>query len=190
MAELDIDGDGKADNAPTEDDIDGDGRLDGDLDEDDVDGDGKSDSEDDDEDGDGRVRANDDDDDGDGLADDDDDNGGVVVLPPLQIGDGTAPASLGVLVRVSKNTTEGPDAITFTSATQGQVQEAGEDSPDLFTFGYTSGGAEGLLRLTFKPGRYDDYTLDFASGRFVRKEYDRDVLKDSDFGSFDLGAAP
>jgi hypothetical protein len=45
-----------------------------------------------------------------------------------------------------------------------------------------------VLRLTFKPGKHDEYTLDFATGRFTRKEYDKNALKDTDFGSFDLPA--
>ncbi len=190
VTELDIDGDNRKDDSVDELDIDGDGKNDDDLAEDDVDGDGKDDDLDDDEDGDGRKGGTDNDDDGDGKDDDDDDDDGVVVIPPGQVAGGTAPASLTGTLRLSKNTTEGPDVVTFTSSTVGIMDEADEVENDAFTFTYTPTGSTAVLVLTYKPGKYDEYTLDFATGRFTRKEYDKNVLKDTDFGSFDIPVPP
>ena len=200
LDEDDIDGDGRDDDHPSERDIDGDGRDDDDADEDDIDGDGHGDDDDDDIDGDGHERDDDDDDDGDGRDDDrdhdddgddiDDDDDDVVVLPGGSVNGGVAPASLTVLA-VSKNSTDALVFLNFDTATTGVQNEPAEDDDededheaDPFDYLYTPNGATATLRVTFKPGKYDDYALDFATGTFVRTEYDDDDLKDTDEGTF------
>jgi hypothetical protein len=80
-AEKDMDGDRLADDSSREDDIDGDGRLDDDEDEDDIDGDGRLDDDEDEDDIDGDGRLDDDEDeddiDGDGRRDDDEDENDI-----------------------------------------------------------------------------------------------------------------
>jgi hypothetical protein len=68
------------------------------------------------------------------------------------------------------------------------MDEADEAENDTFSFTYTPSGNSAVLVLTYKAGKYDRYTLDFLTGRFTRQEYDKNALKDTDFGSFDLPA--
>ena len=178
--ELDIDGDGRLDDSPSEDDTDGDGRHDGVEDSDD-DGDGRGDSVDDDDDGDGhrgRNRGGDDD-------DESDDDGSVIVLPAAQVGDGNAPASVaGITYLVSEEGTHLPERVEFTTATSGRVVDGSDIDP--FTLTYTPSGTTATARLQFKSDKWDDYTFDFATGKFTRTEYDKNALKDSDTGNFAL----
>ena len=58
-----------------------------------------------------------------------------------------------------------------------------------FTYTYTVTGAlTARLVLRFKADKWDEYDLTFQAGAntgtFVRREFDRNVLKDTDTGSF------
>jgi hypothetical protein len=176
--ELDIDGDGRRDDSVLEVDTDGDGRHDG-LDDDDDDGDGTSDDLDEDDDGDGHKSRNhggDDDDEG------DDNTGG---LPGGIVGDGNAPAALvGLTYLVSENGTEAPERVEFLTATTGRKVEGADIDP--FSFTYTPNGTTATFRLQFKTDKWDDYTVNFATGTFSRVEFDKNVQKDSDTGTFAL----
>jgi hypothetical protein len=193
-SESDIDGDGKSDDSVDELDIDGDGLNDDDASEDDTDGDGRHDGvEDDDDDGDSRRDSVDDDDDGDGHkgrnrgGDDDDetDDDSGPGLPGAQVGDGNAPAALtGIAYLVSENGTQLPERVQFLTASTGRVVDGADVDP--FTYTFTPSGSTATVRLQFKSDKWDDYTLNFATGRFTRAETDKNVLKDTDTGTFAL----
>lgn len=214
-AELDIDGDGLADDSPDELDIDGDGRPDDSADELDIDGDGNADDNpsESDTDGDGRHGADDSDDDGDGRnddADDDDDGdgrhdgvddspndgddsnpGAGTPIPAGPVGDGTAPADISGLVYVVRQNNGAIEAnLTFTSATAGRETDPDGDN-DGFTYVYNASGTTATLRLQLKSDKWDEYDLNYATGSYVRREFDKNALKDTDTGTFNLdGAAP
>ena len=90
-SEKDMDGDRLSDDSPREDDIDGDGLDDDSDEEDDIDGDGRfdDDEDEDDTDGDGIDDTDDVDDDGDGVDDEDD----LTAFPAEAVGERDAPAS-------------------------------------------------------------------------------------------------
>ena len=178
--ELDIDGDGRNDDDPSEDDTDGDSRRDG-LEDGDDDGDGLNDDLDDDDDGDGhqgRNRGGDDDDEA------DDDNSGPG-LPGGQVGDGNAPVALsGVTYLVSENGTQLPERVEFLTASTGRVVDGADI--DGFTYTFTPSSTTATVRLQFKSDKWDIYTLNFATGNFSRVEFDKNVQKDTDVGTFAL----
>lgn len=197
--ELDIDGDGRPDDSADELDIDGDGRQDDNPSESDTDGDGRHGADDGDDDGDGVNDDADDDDDGDGHHDgmdddpddDDDDDDDSNPPPPGPVGDGSAPAALTGLVYVVKQSNGAIEAnLSFTSATAGSESDPDGDN-DGFSYTYTASGTTASLRLQFKSDKWDEYDLDYATGAYVRREFDDDRLKDTDTGTFNLdGAAP
>lgn len=213
-AELDIDGDGKADDSADELDIDGDGRNDDAADELDIDGDGKADdapheydidgdglsnANDSDIDGDGLLNSVDDDDDGDGVADatDDSPSGAASMVSPgpvnppvaVPVGDGNAPAALTGLVYVVRQNNGAIEAnLNFASAAAGaETDPLGDNDP--FAYTYTPSGTTASLRLQFKTDKWDEYDLNYATGRYVRREFDKNVLKDTDTGHFNLEGA-
>ena len=63
-----------------------------------------------------------------------------------------------------------------------------DSEPTPFTYAYAlTGAARFSLRVQFKLDRWDEYDLTFASGRtgqFVRREFDKHALKDTDSGPF------
>lgn len=203
-SEKDIDGDGRADDHPSESDIDGDGRADDSPDELDIDGDGLNDDSglDDDIDGDGRHSGLDDDDDGDNVKnarDDDADGDGHqdrhtgtddvkpddhgTATPSTPVNGGSAPSVLtGLAFLVSENATELPERIELLSAATGRKIEGADI--DGFTYTYAASGSTATLHLQFKPDRWHDYSLNFATGVFTRAEFDKNTLKDTDTGSF------
>lgn len=196
LDELDIDGDGRADDSPDELDIDGDGHSDGSAGESDTDGDGVSDSgvsdsEDSDDDSDSTDDSLDDDDDGDGHHDGMDD--GNPGNPPAAgpVGDGTAPAALtGLVYVVRENNGEIEARLNFSGATAGAETDPDGDN-DGFTYTYTPGATTASLRLQFKADKWDEYDLNYATGRNARREFDKNALKDTDTGSFNLdGVTP
>jgi hypothetical protein len=73
--------------------------------------------------------------------------------------------------------------LAFTTATTGS-----ENDPDgdiaLFTYVYESNGATATLRLNFKPGKWDEYDLNFATGLLTRREFKNNALNDTDAGRF------
>jgi len=76
--------------------------------------------------------------------------------------------------------------LKFTSVATGvQTDDSG---PTEFTFTYTSTGANtASLRVQFKADKWDEYDLtytDATHGSFVRRQYDRNALKDTDAGGF------
>lgn len=63
-----------------------------------------------------------------------------------------------------------------------------DSAPTDFTYVYASTGAStASLRIQFKSDKWDDYDLTYASatqGSFLRRQYDRSALKDTDSGTF------
>ncbi len=199
--ELDIDGDGRADDAADELDIDGDGKADDAPHEFDIDGDGLSNPGDPDIDGDGLLNSADEDDDGDGVADavDASPSGSAPLVPPGPVnppaagpvGDGNAPAALTGLVYVVRQNNGAVEAnLNFGSAAAGAETDPEGDN-DQFSYTYTPTGTTASLRLQFKTDKWDEYDLNYATGGYVRREFDKNVLKDTDTGRFNLeGATP
>lgn len=78
------------------------------------------------------------------------------------------------------------ESLKFTNATAGQ--QIDDSNPTDFSYVLTSTGANtATLRVQFKADKWDDYTLNYTSattGSFVRKQYDRNSLKDTDSGTF------
>lgn len=85
---------------------------------------------------------------------------------------------------------ETPDRLVFGTGSTGTElgDDLNDDEPNRFGFSYeVTGDHTARLVVTFKPGRYDEYDLTFASdaqGRFVRREFRDGRLKDTDRGSF------
>jgi hypothetical protein len=181
--ELDIDGDGRPDDSPEEHDIDGDGLDDDDAAEDDTDGDGRHDGFEDD-DGDGVIDElddDDDDDDGDGI----DDENEFVAIEPGIVGDGSAPADLtGLSYLFAKGDDEETQTLAFTSGTDGEKLQ--EEESDEFTYNYAPDSSTAVVTLTYRPGKYDEFTFDFATGGFIRKRFERERLARTDSGNFAL----
>lgn len=184
-AEKDIDDDGLRNDNSAELDIDGDGQ--GNAEDSDDDGDSISDDLDDDDNGNGRHDGLDDGPDG-----GDDNNPGAGNPPPAgPVGDGTAPAALTGLVYVVRQPNGAIEAnLTFSTDTAGRETDPDGDN-DGFTYIYTPSGTTATLRLQLKSDRWDEYDLNYATGAYVRREFDKNALKDTDTGSFNLdGAAP
>ena len=100
------------------------------------------------------------------------------------IGDGTAPASIAGVNWMVKQLNGRLEAnLAFTTATTGS-----ENDPDgdiaLFTYVYEANGATATLRLNFKPGKWDEYDLNFATGLLTRREFKNNALNDTDAGRF------
>lgn len=77
--------------------------------------------------------------------------------------------------------------LVISSATAGT--EFDDSAPTQFTYTYTVTGAlAAKLVLRFKTDKWDEYDLTFAdasnSGTFVRREFDKNALKDTDSGVF------
>ncbi|MBN9692427.1 MAG: hypothetical protein J0M24_19435 [Verrucomicrobia bacterium] len=83
-----------------------------------------------------------------------------------------------------------PDRLEFSAGGQGLEvgDDVDDDEPNRFTYSYTATGTNSArLVVTFKPGTYDEYELNFsagARGSFVRQEFQKGQLKDVDRGSF------
>ncbi len=184
-------GDRLPNNHPAEHDIDDDGLDDHSAAEHDIDGDGIPNSIDDDIDGDGIPNATDTDDDSDGIPDVSDDkphgdDGGAVTGG--QVGNGTAPAALTGLVYEAKKG-EGLDkTLNFNTATTGTEVDPVQGT-NTFTYVFTGSGATASLRLQFKADKWDEYDLNYATGLFGRRKFDKNVLKSTDGGSFNLASA-
>ena len=102
-----------------------------------------------------------------------------------QVGDGNAPASLaGLAYLVSEDGTQLPERLIFTDGTTGRQTDPTDIDP--FTYSYTPNGTTAILRVQFKSDKWDDYTLNFATGTFNRQETDKSKLKDTDTGTFAL----
>ena len=54
--------------------------------------------------------------------------------------------------------------------------------------GPTTNGTTAILRLDFKPGKWDEYDLDFVSGTYTRREFKNSSLDDTDTGTFAVQA--
>lgn len=196
--ELDIDGDGRNDDSPDELDIDGDGLADDNPSESDIDGDGRGNSSDDDVDGDGLSNSNDSNDDGDSSLDDNDSTprggqsaggttGGGSTGGPVN--GGVAPASLtGVtyIVRQPNGVIEAN--LVFSTASGGSENDPNGDI-DPFSYTYTANGTTASLRLQFKPDKWDEYDLNYATGGYTRREFKNNTLDDTDTGTFSVSGA-
>lgn len=81
-----------------------------------------------------------------------------------------------------------PERLVFQTATAGV--EFDDSAPSQFTYTYTATGENTVsLVLRFKPDKWDEYDLTFTSGTggtFVRREFDKNVLKDTDSGPFTI----
>ena len=58
-----------------------------------------------------------------------------------------------------------------------------------FTYTYTPAGSTATLHLQYKVDKWDDYTLNYATGTFVRQEYDQNVLQHTRVGSFSIAGS-
>jgi len=89
-------------------------------------------------------------------------------------------------VRYTFATGETPDILTFSSAAAGT--ETGDSDPSPFAYTYEkTGAATARLTVRFKADKWDEYDLTFTAatkGSFVRREYDKSQLKDTDNGTF------
>lgn len=83
-----------------------------------------------------------------------------------------------------------PDRLVFNDATTGI--ERGDSSESSFTYTYTMTAAgAATLKVQFKADRWDEYDLSFtgdAGGTFVRREFKRGLLNDTDAGTFAAAA--
>jgi hypothetical protein len=99
------------------------------------------------------------------------------------------PAALAGLAYLFQSSGQ-PDRLEFTSATSGTEfsDDVNDDEPNQFTYTYAmSNPATASLVVTFKPDRWDEYTLVFTSpsqGTFVRREFKDGALDDTDSGAF------
>lgn len=106
---------------------------------------------------------------------------------PPPNGSAAPPASL---LGLSYSMNDGGAVLTrlvIDSATGGT--EFDDSDPTQFTYAYTVTGTNtARLVLTFKTDKWDEYDLTFAAssngGTFVRREFDKDELKDTDSGTF------
>lgn len=80
--------------------------------------------------------------------------------------------------------------LKFNNATAGVQTD--DSNPTDFTYVLTSTGPNtATLRVQFKADKWDEYDLSYASatsGSFVRRQYDRNELKDTDTGTFSAKA--
>jgi hypothetical protein len=89
-----------------------------------------------------------------------------------------------------------PDRLEFSTGGQGLEvgDDVDDDEPNRFTYSYAVTGTNtARLVVNFKPGKYDEYELTFVAGgqgTFVRREFNKDQLKDVDQGSFSAVGAP
>ena len=73
--------------------------------------------------------------------------------------------------------------LVFSSATAGSENDPDGDV-DVFSYTYSSAGSAATLTLQFKPDKWDEYTLDFATGSLTRREFKDGELDDVDSGMF------
>ena len=73
--------------------------------------------------------------------------------------------------------------LVFSSATAGSENDPDGDV-DVFSYTYSSAGSTATLTLQFKPDKWDEYTLDFATGSLTRREFKDGELDDVDSGMF------
>ena len=177
---------------PAERDIDDDGLPNDSAAEHDIDGDGIPNALDEDVDGDGIPNATDTDDDGDGILDADDStargNDGGASGGGGQVGNGLAPPALAGFAYGLTDSDGLPDhTLNFMSATTGD-ESFGADVDD-FTYTYAPTGSTATLHLQIKVDKWDDYQLNYATGTFVRKEYDQNLLQHTRVGSFSIAGS-
>jgi hypothetical protein len=77
-----------------------------------------------------------------------------------------------------------PERLTFLTGTTGRETDTTDIDP--FTYTYSPGTTTATLRVQFKVDKWDDYTLNFAAGTFVRTETEKNKVKDTDNGTFAL----
>lgn len=185
-------GDRLPNNHPAEQDMDDDGLPDNSPAEHDIDGDGIPNSLDDDIDGDGIPNAIDTDDDGDGILDVNDStphgDDGSISSGGGQVGNGLAPIGLAGFAYALTDSSGLPDyTLNFMSASTGD-ESFGPDVTQ-FTYVFTGSGSTATMHLQYKVDKWDDYDLDYATGNFVRREYDKNKLKDTDVGTFSIAGS-
>jgi hypothetical protein len=129
----------------------------------------------------------------DGLLDDTDMGAFSVVILPSNNQTNTPPVgpmptdTLSGLTYVMDDGGTVVTKLIVTSATTGT--ELDDSAPSQFTYTYTvTGMNSATLIVRFKVDKWDDYSLTFVNGTntgtFVRREYDRNALKDTDTGTF------
>lgn len=114
--------------------------------------------------------------------------GTVPVNPPA--GTGTMPTgTLSGLAYVMSGG-ESVDRLVFATATTGTEisDDVGDTEPNVFTYTYSvTGRSTAALVVRFKADRWDEYDLTFLDGNlggFVRREFQKNSLKDTDTGIF------
>lgn len=114
--------------------------------------------------------------------------GGTTEPPPKVPAE--VPAALGGLA-YTFHSGETPERLEFTTTAAGTEfdDDTDDDEPNTFTYTYARAtGDTATLVVTFKPDRWDEYDLSFQAGAntgtFVRREFDRNALRDTDAGSF------
>jgi len=114
--------------------------------------------------------------------------GGVPVNPPA--GTGTMPTGTLSGLSYVMSGGESPDRLVFASATTGTEysDDVDDTEPNTFTYTYSvTGSSNASLVVRFKADRWDEYDLTFLDGNlggFVRREFQKNVLKDTDTGIF------
>lgn len=83
---------------------------------------------------------------------------------------------------------EDPERLVFQTASSGV--EFDDSAPSQFTYSWSSTGEKSLqLIITFKTDKWDEYTLTYTEaqgGSFVRREFKKGELDDTDTGRFTL----
>lgn len=117
----------------------------------------------------------------------------AVLTPPTPPNTNGAPATppgspAGFTYTMNDSST--PPRVVFQTATSGT--EFDDSAPSSFTYTYTQTDTNTFhLVVTFKPGKYDDYVLTFATaatGNLVLHSYDKNALKRTASGSFAVAA--
>lgn len=91
---------------------------------------------------------------------------------------------------------ETPERLEFRTATSGIEfgDDAGDDELNTFSYTHTlSASNTASIVVTFKPGRWDEYSLIYnsaARGTFIRREFKDNLLVDTDTGAFSAIVLP
>ena len=81
---------------------------------------------------------------------------------------GTAPVAISGVNWVVKQLDGEVEAnLIFASPTTGSENDPDGDI-DPFSYIYSTNGTTAILRVNFKPGKWDEYDLDFATGGYTR----------------------
>jgi len=79
------------------------------------------------------------------------------------------------------------ERLNFLTGASGQEVDLSDFDTDEFSYAYEkTGDSAASVTISFDGQKRDEYTFDFATGTFVRQEYDNGQLKDSDSGAFQI----